>query len=161
MGVLSWGDGFPKNIQRPLAAKLCVWSQKFSRYKNCSRSSITMPSLVGLGFHPPPGRQKMFRFFCLSICLSRFWTTEFVRPLSPWRRWSWSTETIWNWKPLDRGRFVHVVVQLCSTFSDCRQLATPQNAEFNKMVKFWGFSPPEGGDKINRSRRNLACKRQP
>jgi len=30
-----------------------------------------MPSLVGLRFHPPPGRPKTLRFFCLSVCLSR------------------------------------------------------------------------------------------
>jgi len=29
-------------------------------------SSITMPSLVGLGFHPLPGRQKMSFFVCPS-----------------------------------------------------------------------------------------------
>jgi len=35
---------------------------------------------------------------------------------------------------VDRGRFV--VVHLCSTFSDCCQLATPQNAEVqNKRQK--------------------------
>jgi len=38
---------------------------------------------------------------------------------------------------LDRGRFV--VVHPYSTFSDRRQLATSQNAEVNKMVKFGGF----------------------
>ena len=59
--------------------------------------------------------------------------------------------------PLDRGRFV--VVQPCSTFSDCCQLATLQNAEFQNG-KIWGFSPPEG-DRINRSRRSLARKRRP
>jgi len=48
---------------------------------------------------------------CLSVCPSRFWTSEIVRPISPWRRWS--TETILM--PLDRGRFV--VMYLCSTFS--------------------------------------------
>ena len=37
----------------------------------CSRSSITKPSLVGLGFHPPPGRPKTFSvFLCLFVCLS-------------------------------------------------------------------------------------------
>jgi len=32
-----------------------------------------MPSLVGLGFHPPPGRPKrrvFYLFVCLSLCLS-------------------------------------------------------------------------------------------
>jgi len=35
----------------------------------CSRSSITMPCLVGLGFHPPPGQPKTLSFF-VSVCLS-------------------------------------------------------------------------------------------
>jgi len=33
----------------------------------CLRSSITMPSLVVLGFHPPPGWPKTLSFF--SVCL--------------------------------------------------------------------------------------------
>jgi len=35
-----------------------------------SRSFITLLSLVGLGFHPPPGRRKTLSVFCLSVCLS-------------------------------------------------------------------------------------------
>ena len=34
---------------------------------------------------------------------------------------------------LDRGRFV--VVHPCSTFSDCRQLVTPQDAEVQKAAQ--------------------------
>ena len=51
----------------------------------------------------------------------------------------------------------------CSTLSDCCQLATTLNAEVQKIAKkakIGGFSPPEG-DRINRSRRNLARKRRP
>ena len=44
--------------------------------------------------------------------------------------------------PLDRGRFV--VVHPCSTFSDCRQLSTPLNAEVQKTAKIVFFSPSEG-----------------
>ena len=33
----------------------------------CPRSSITMPSLVGLRFHARPGRPKTLSFFCLSV----------------------------------------------------------------------------------------------
>jgi len=35
----------------------------------CSRLSTLMPSLVGLGFHLPPGRPKTLSF-CLSVRLS-------------------------------------------------------------------------------------------
>ena len=40
--------------------------------------------------------------------------------------------------PLDRGRFA--VVHLCSTFSDCCQLATPLNAEVQKTQKLRIFA---------------------
>jgi len=33
-------------------------------------SSITMPTLVGLGFHSPPGQPKTLFFVCLFVCLS-------------------------------------------------------------------------------------------
>ena len=83
------------------------------------------------------GGQKRW-VFCLSVCLlvgpSRFWTSEFVRPISPWRRLSRETILL----PLDRGRFV--CVHLCSTFSDCCQLATPLNAAVQKMAKMFFFA---------------------
>ena len=72
-------------------------------------------------------------FVCLFVCPSRFRTSEFVRPISPRRRWS--TETILI--PLDRGRFV--VAHSCLTFSDCCQLATPLNAEVQKRPKEIGL----------------------
>jgi len=99
------------------------------------RSSMTMPSLMGLEFHMPPGRPKALShlFVYLSVCSSCFWTSEFVCPISPWRRWS--TETIEM--PLNRGRFI--VVHPCWTFSDCRQLATPQNVVVQKRQKLRFF----------------------
>jgi len=42
--------------------------KSFRGARTCSRSSITMPSLVGLGFHPPQGWPKTLSF--LSVCLS-------------------------------------------------------------------------------------------
>jgi len=157
MGVLSWRVWLSPNFQRPLAAKLCVRPQKFQRCKNVLEVLYHHAKFGGLGFHPPPERPKTLSFFVclfvtLSVCSSRFWTSEIVRPISPWRRGS--TETILM--PLDRGRFV--VVHPCSTFSDCCQLAASLNAEVQKTCKNWSFWPTEG-DKINRSRRNLAHKR--
>ena len=64
------GSGFPPNFQRPLTAKLCFIPPSIREARTCSRSSITMPSLVGLGFHPPTGWPKTLSFFCLSVCLS-------------------------------------------------------------------------------------------
>jgi len=48
------------------------WTSKiFGGARMCSRSSITMPSFVGLRFHPPPGRPKTLSvFICLSVNLS-------------------------------------------------------------------------------------------
>ena len=155
------GSGFPQIFSAPSGETMRQTTKPFGGERTCWRSSITMPSLVGLGFHPPPGGQKRWVFACLSVCLfvSRHAferQKKIVRPISPWRRWS--TETILM--PLDRGRFV--VVHPCSTLSDCCQLATTLNAEvqkIGKIDKIGGFSPPED-DRINRSRRNLARKRR-
>jgi len=78
-----------------------------------------------------------FLFVRLSVCSSRFWTSEVVRPLSPWRRWS--TETILMTLDKGRGRYVVLVVHQCSNFSDCSQLATLLNAEFQKRQKLGFF----------------------
>ena len=42
----------------------------YNKLKFGSRSSITMASLAGLGFHPTPGWPKTFSSFGLSVCLS-------------------------------------------------------------------------------------------
>jgi len=156
------GVGFPPNFQRTLAAKLCVKPRNvFSRWKNVLEVLYHHAKFGGARISPAAGVAKNVEFFCvfvcLSVCPSGFWTSEFVRPISPWRRWS--TETILM--PLGRGRLV--VVHPCSTLSDCCQLATTLNAEVQKIAKIgknWGFFAPED-DRINRSRRNWACKRRP
>ena len=67
-GVFSWGGLVTPILSAPLAAKLCITPPKsFRGAKTCSRSSITVPSLVGIGFHPPPGWPKTLSF--LSVCL--------------------------------------------------------------------------------------------
>ena len=115
--VLSWeGRVSPKFSTPPSGETMPQTPESFRGARTCSRSSITMPNLVGLGFHPHRGSQKRWVFFvCLFVCPSLFWTSEIVRPISPWRHWS--TETILM--PLDRGTFV--VVHPCSTLSDCCQ----------------------------------------
>jgi len=66
MGVLSWRGLVIPKFSAPPAAKLCVRPPKvFRGARTCSRSSITMPSMVGLGFQPG---QKRWVF--LSVCLS-------------------------------------------------------------------------------------------
>jgi len=97
------------NFKRPKRRNYASDRQSFRGARTCSRSSITTPTLVGLGFHPPPGWPKTLRFFvCLSVCLT----------------------------------------------------ATQLNAKVQKRQKSGFFSPLEG-DRINRSRRNVARKRIP
>jgi len=137
-------------------AKLCVRPPKVFEVQERARAPLS-PCQVwwASDFTHRRGGQKRWVFLsvCLSVCLSLFWTSEIVRQISLWVRWI--TETILM--PLDRGRFV--VVHPCSTLSDCCQLATTLNAKVQKCQKL-GFSPTEG-DRINRSRRNLARKRIP
>jgi len=133
--------------------------KRFRGARTCLRSSITMPSFVGLGYHPPLGQPKRLSFFCLSVslsvCSSRFWTSEIVvRPISPWRRWSTETIVI----PLDRGRFV--VVHPCSTVNFLRLLPIGNTTKCwsPKNCKNWSFPHPQD-DRINWSRRNFTGKR--
>jgi len=59
-------SGFSQIFSAP-ERRNCASDPKSSRgARTCSRSSITMPSLVGLGFHPPPGQPKTLSFF---VCL--------------------------------------------------------------------------------------------
>jgi len=139
MGVLIWrGLVTPQIFSAPSGETMRQTTKRFRDARTCSRSSITIPSLVWLGFYPPYPRWV----FCLSVtrfcpsrffCPSRLWMSGFVCPISPWRRWR--TEMILM--PLDMGRFV--VVHPCSTFSDCRQLSTSLNAKVQKMAKIVFF----------------------
>ena len=61
----------PKFSVPPSGETMRQTPKSFGGARKCSRSSITMPSLVGLGFHPPPGWPKTLSFFvCLFVCLS-------------------------------------------------------------------------------------------
>jgi len=76
MWVLSWrGLVIPKFSALPNGQTMRQIPNVFRSTRTCLRSSITMPSLVGLGFHPPPGWPKTLSFFvCLSV-------------IKPWWRW--------------------------------------------------------------------------
>jgi len=153
MGVLSWPALLSHKLSVPPSGETMPQTSKIFEVQEGARGPLS-PYQVwwGSDFTRRRGSQKRWVF--LSVCSSRFWTSEIVRPISPWRRWS--TETVLM--PLNRGSFV--VVHTCSTLSDCFQLATSLNAEIQKISKNWGFSPTEG-NRINRSRRNLARKRIP
>jgi len=49
------GSGSPKFSAPPSGKTMRQTPKRFCGERTCSRSSITVPSLVGLGFHPPPG----------------------------------------------------------------------------------------------------------
>jgi len=65
------GSGFPQIFSATSGKTMRQTPRSFRGARTCSRSSITMPNLVGLGFHRPPGWPKTLSFFvCLSVCLS-------------------------------------------------------------------------------------------
>ena len=73
-GLLSYGgfkltvSGCSQIFSAPWRRNYASDPRSFRGARTCSRSSITMPSLAGLGFHPPAGQQKTLSF--LSVCLS-------------------------------------------------------------------------------------------
>ena len=72
-GLWSYGDfklrgsGFPQIFRAPGGETVRQTPKSFRGARTCSRSSIPMPSLVGLGFHQQPGWPKTLSF--LSVCL--------------------------------------------------------------------------------------------
>jgi len=94
------GSWLPQIFSAPLAAKLCVRRQKFYRCKNVLRSSVTIPSLVRLGFRPPSGLPKTF--VCLSDCLFLQWDPNNVTycrilPTDKTTRWLVQTTLCRQW----------------------------------------------------------------
>jgi len=69
------GSGFPQIFTAPSGETVRQTPKNFRGARTCSGSSITVPRLVELGFHPPPGWPKTLifcLFLCLSVCSSRF-----------------------------------------------------------------------------------------
>jgi len=54
------GSGCPQIFSASSGETMRQTPKRFTGARTCSRSSITMPSLVGLGFHAPPGWPKTF-----------------------------------------------------------------------------------------------------
>jgi len=75
-----WGyEGFkltdlviPKHSASPSGKTMRQTPKSFRCARTCSRSSITVPSLMWLGFHSPPEWPKTLSFLsvCLFVCLS-------------------------------------------------------------------------------------------
>jgi len=65
------GCGYPQIIRAPSGKNMHQTPKSFRGARTCSRSSTTMPSLVGLGFHRRRGGQKVAKTLSfLSVCLS-------------------------------------------------------------------------------------------
>ena len=112
-------------------------NKSFTGARTCSKSSITMPSLVGLGFYPPPGWPKTLS--CLSVCLLVCLSVTLLNVRDCASGFAMKALEYRNvLTPLDRGRFV--VVHPCSSFSECCQVATPLNAEVQNMAKIVFFA---------------------
>ena len=71
-GLWSYGMGFPKfSVPQAHSSETMRRTPKiFGGARMCSSSSITMPSLTGLGFCLPLGGKKywVFSFVCLFVC---------------------------------------------------------------------------------------------
>jgi len=90
----------------------------------------------GARISPAAGVAKNVEFFCLSVCLfvGLSVTLLNVTDCAP----DFAMKALEYRNDFDTiGRFV--VVHPCPTFSDCCQLATPLNAEVQKMAKIGVF----------------------
>ena len=50
------GFDYPQIFSVPNGETMRQTAKRFGGERTCSRSSITMPTLVAIGFHPPPGQ---------------------------------------------------------------------------------------------------------
>jgi len=160
MRVLSWRGLVPPKFSASHSGETMRRTPTILEEKNVLKVVNHRATFGGARISPAARATKNveFLFVRLSVCSSRFWTSEVVRPLSPWRRWS--TETILMTLDKGRGRYVVLVVHQCSNFSDCSQLATLLNAEFQKRQKL-GFFAARGRQNKPISRRNFTRKRIP
>jgi len=117
-GLWSYGGyklratGCPQIFSGPSGETMRQTTKRFRGARTCSRSSITMPSLVRLGFHPPPGWPRTLSFFvCLFVCLSI--TLLNVRDCAPYFAMK-ALEYRNDFDAVGQGKFV--VVHPCSTF---------------------------------------------
>ena len=144
-GLTGSGLVIPKFSAPPSGETVRQTGKSFRGAKTCSRSSITVLSSVGLGFHSPSGRPKTLNFLsvCLSVCLS-------VRHAFERQRFC--------------ARFRHEGVEYRNDFDDVGQekvcgaasvfnfLTLPPTVDITKCRspktgKNWSFSPPEGDSK--------------
>jgi len=61
------GSGYPQIFSASSGETMRQTPKTFRGTRRCSRSSITMPSLVGLGFHPPQRQPKTLSFLTAAL----------------------------------------------------------------------------------------------
>ena len=101
------GSGYPQIFSAPSGETMRLTPKSFQGARTCLRSSITKPSLVGLGFYPPTGSwwPKKVEFFgsrpndhyfcsvcwfvCLSVCLCRVFLSRLWSDFN--QTWSYVT----------------------------------------------------------------------
>jgi len=84
MGVLSWQClVIPKFSALPSGETMRQTPKCFGDARTCSRSSVTMPSLVGLGFHPPLRWPKTLSILFVCLFVGLFVTLLNVRDCAP------------------------------------------------------------------------------
>ena len=138
------GSGNPQILSAPGGETMRQTTKRFRGARTCSRSSITTPSLVWLGFHPPPGWRKHIEFFvyplrffvrhALSLCHAYKHQSLFARFRHEnvgEQKWFWC-----RWIGEDCAP-VFNFLRLPPTV-DITKCRSPKNG------KNWGFSPPEG-----------------
>ena len=136
--------GSPKFSAPPRSETVRRTSKIFQGAATCSRPSVTMPTLVKLGFHPLLGRP----IACLSVTLLN------IRDCAP----DFAMKALQYRNDLDAIAWGKVC-SCASVFNFLRLLPSGNTTKCwsPKNGKILGFSLPEG-DRINRSRLNLACK---
>jgi len=66
-GFKSTVSSYPQIFSAPSGETVLQNPKKFRGARTCLRSSITLPSFMGLGFHPPQGRPKTLSFFSVGL----------------------------------------------------------------------------------------------
>ena len=152
MGVLSWWGLVTPKFSVPLAAKLCVRPPKVLEVQEHARGPLS-PCQVwwGSGFTRCQDSQNV-EF--LSVCLSVRHAFERQSLCARFRH-----------EGVGLQKRVWIMGKVCTcapvfNFLRLLPIGDTTKCRTSKNRKNWGFSPPEG-DRINRSRGNLARKRIP
>ena len=141
-GLWSYGgfkltvSGYPQIFSAFSSETVHQTPKSFRGGRRCSKSSITMLTSVGLGFHPPQGRSKTLSFLCVCLSVCLFVTLLNVRDCAP----DFAMKALEYRNDFDAVGY-GTVCSCVPVFNFLRrQLATPLNAEFQKTAKIVFFA---------------------